>query len=66
MFMIPRRRKWMVLGLFILALGSLGITGCAGGGSQSGTTGTTGGYNVTVTAISGSITNTAQVQVTVQ
>ncbi|MBB5058052.1 hypothetical protein HDF16_002758 [Granulicella aggregans] len=74
MFMIPRRRKWMVLGLFILTLGSLGITGCAGGGSQSGTTTTTGGspgtpaggYTVTVTATSGSITNTAQVQVTVQ
>ena len=76
MFMVPRRRRWMILGMFVLAIGmgSLGITGCAGGGSQSGTTTTTsgstgtpaGGYTVTVTATSGSITNTAQVQVTVQ
>jgi len=64
----------MVLGVFLLTLGGLSITGCAGGGSPSGTTTTTGGspgtpaggYTVTVTATSGSITNTAQVQVTVQ
>ena len=74
LLMVPRRRRWMALGLFLLSLGGLGITGCAGGGSQSATTATTagspgtpaGGYTVTVTATSGSITNTAQVQVTVQ
>jgi hypothetical protein len=73
-FLVPRRRSWIALGLFVLALGSFGIAGCSGSGSRSGVTTSTGsvpgtpagGYTVTVTAASGSISTTTQVQVTVQ
>ena len=71
-FLLPRRRRWIALSMFVLAIGSLGITGCSSGNSQSTTTTTgspgtpAGAYTVTVTASSGSITNTAQIQVTVQ
>lgn len=71
-FMVPRRRSWVILGVLVLTLGVAGITGCGGNGSgagtpTSGTPGTLAGtYSVVVTATSGSITNTAQVQVTVQ
>ena len=75
-FMVPRRRLWTALGLLVLIAGSLGVTGC-GGGEQSSSSGSTttgssspgtpaGQYTVTVTAASGSISTTTQIQVTVQ
>ncbi|MGA7317691.1 MAG: protease pro-enzyme activation domain-containing protein, partial [Silvibacterium sp.] len=70
-FMIPRRRIWTALGVFVMIAGVAGITGCGGGGRTTvttptgGSTGTpTGGYTVTVTAASGSISATTQIQVT--
>ena len=72
MFLVPRRRSWLVLGLMFLTLGAWGVTGCGGGssphsGTSTGSTGTpAGGYTVTVTAASGSITTTTQVQVTLR
>ena len=70
-FMVPRRRIWMALGFAVLTLGALGVTGCGGGGKQSAPTGgspgtAAGAYTVTVTAVSGMISTTTQVQVTVQ
>ena len=72
-FMVPRRRMWTALGLVVLIAGVAGITGCGGGGrttsttTTSGSTGTpAGGYTVTVTAASGSISATTEIQVTVQ
>ena len=73
LFMVPRRRTWMALGLIVRTLGTLGVTGCGSSSKPSGTTTTTGGsgtpaggYMVTVTAASGSISTTTQVQMTVQ
>jgi hypothetical protein len=71
LFVVPRRRAWAALGLFVLAAGSMVVIGC-GGKSSSGTpTGgspgtAAGNYTVTVTASSGSITSTTQIAVTVQ
>jgi hypothetical protein len=70
-FGVPRRRRnWLaMLGLLVFFVSVAGI-GCGGGGSSGGggTTiqGTTAGtYTVTVTAVSGSITQTSKVTVTV-
>ncbi len=73
-FGIPRRRRnWLaMLGLLVLFV-SVAAIGCGGGSSNNGGGGggggnsgtTTGSYTVTVTAVSGSITQTATVPVTV-
>jgi hypothetical protein len=71
LFGVPfRRRKWQtMLGLVLLCAAFMGVTGCGGGSSSGASTnsGTTAGaYVVTVTGTSGTITQTAQVAVTVQ
>jgi trimeric autotransporter adhesin len=70
-FVAPKRRKiWTTLGLLILMAGALGVTACGGSGhstSAPGAPGTpAGSYTVTVTALSGSIKATTQINVTVQ
>ncbi len=72
-FVAPRRRRGLAaLGLLLLTVGGLGITGCGGGhsspgGANSGSAGTpAGAYAVTVTAVSGALTTSTQVNVTVQ
>lgn len=73
-FAAPRRRKiWTTLGLLLLMASTLGVTACGGGGhSKSGSGGggspgtPAGSYMVTVTALSGTIKATTQVNVTVQ
>jgi hypothetical protein len=68
-FVVPRRRRtWAaVLGLLVVCV-SMGVTGCtSGNGSGNGSSGTsTGSYVITVTATSGTITETGQVSLTVQ
>jgi hypothetical protein len=71
-FIAPKRRIWTALGLVLLAAGALSMTACSGGGGKGstgtgGTPGTpAGSYTVTVTAASGSVNATTQVNVTVQ
>jgi hypothetical protein len=69
-FVVPKRRKiWTTLGLLILIAGTLGVTACGGHGhsTSSSIPGTPAGtYTVTVTALSGTIKATTQVNVTVQ
>jgi hypothetical protein len=71
-FIAPRRRKiWTTLGLLILIASTLGATACGGSGHSSsgsgGSLGTpAGSYTVTVTALSGTIRATTQVNVMVQ
>ena len=72
LFLVPRRRRGIALGVLLLSLSGLALTGCAGSTSSSttppvGSPGTPAGtYSVMVTATSGSITNTTQIQVNVQ
>jgi len=71
LFFVPKRRVWGRLGLLLLTAGALAITACGGNGhSGTGTGGSSGtpagSYTVTVTAMSGSITATTQVSLTVQ
>jgi hypothetical protein len=67
-FVAPKRRAWTALGLLLLTAGALSVTACGGGHTNAGTgTGTpAGNYKVTVTAVSGSVTATTLVQLTVQ
>lgn len=70
-FVAPRRRNiWTTLGLLILMAGALDVTACGGSGHGSGSGGSpgtpAGSYTVTVTALSGTIKATTQVNVTVQ
>jgi hypothetical protein len=70
-FLAPKRRKILTtLGVLILMAGALGMTACGGGGhtnSGGGDPGTpAGSYTVTVTALSGTVKATTQVNVTVQ
>jgi trimeric autotransporter adhesin len=71
--LVPRRRKWIAMALFVLVVaGVWGVTGCGGSGNSGtpptgGTTGTpAGSYTVAVTATGGSINATTTIQVTVQ
>lgn len=71
LFFVPKRRVWTGLGLLLLTAGVLAVTACGGSGHSSTGTGGSGGtpagsYTVTVTATSGSITATTQVNLTVQ
>jgi hypothetical protein len=71
LFIAPKRRRWTALGLMLLTAGALAVTACGGSGhSSSGTGGSpgtpAGSYTVTVTATSGAINATTQVNVTVQ
>jgi len=70
-FIAPRRRTWTALGILILTAGALAVTACGGhsnaGTGTGGSTGTpSGSYTVAVTAVSGSVTATTHVQLTVQ
>jgi hypothetical protein len=70
-FIVPKRRRWTALGLLFLTAGALTFTACGGSGhSSTGTGGSpgtpTGSYTATVTAVSGTINATTQVNVTVQ
>jgi hypothetical protein len=70
--LVPRRRKWIAMALFVLVASVWGVTGCGGSGNSStappgGATGTpAGNYTVAVTATSGTINATTTIQVTVQ
>ncbi|HEX8812908.1 MAG TPA: Ig-like domain repeat protein, partial [Terracidiphilus sp.] len=70
LFVVPRRRIWTVFGLLLLTAGAFAVTACGGGNGGTkagGSPGTlAGSYTVTVTAVSGSINATTQVNVTVQ
>jgi hypothetical protein len=71
LFGVPfRRRKWQtMLGLVLLCAAFMGATGCGGRSSSNTSTngGTTAGaYMFTVTGTSGTISQTANVAVTVQ
>jgi peptidoglycan/LPS O-acetylase OafA/YrhL len=70
-FLAPKRRRWTALGLLLLTAGAMAVTACGGSGhSSTGTGGSpgtpAGSYTVTVTAVSGAINATTQVNVTVQ
>jgi subtilase family serine protease len=73
-FGIParRRRNWMAMLALAVFFASVGAIGCGSGGSKgggggSGNAGTTAGsYTITVTGVSGSITQTTAVTLTVQ
>jgi hypothetical protein len=69
-FVVPfRRRKWhTALGLVLLCAAFMGATGCGGASFDHPANGgtTAGTYVVTVTGTSGTLTQTAQVAVTVQ
>jgi len=65
LFFVPRRRNWLaMLGLLVLFASGVAI-GCGGGGGGNAGT-TSGSYTVSVTGVSGGITQTTQVTVTVQ
>jgi hypothetical protein len=69
LFGLPgRRRAWQSMLSLMLLIVAAGVVGC-GGGSSSGGGGTTtpaGSYTVTVTASSGSVTQTSTVTAQVQ
>lgn len=67
-FGIPaRRRAWRVMLSLLVFLVSVAGVGCGGGGGNNGNSGTTAGtYAFTITATSGSSSQTAQVTVNVQ
>ncbi|WP_263359885.1 protease pro-enzyme activation domain-containing protein [Acidicapsa ligni] len=70
-FIAPKRRKWTALGVLLVAACAMAVTACGGNGhSNPGTGGSpgtpTGSYMVKVTASSGSISATTQVNVSVQ
>jgi hypothetical protein len=69
-FAAPRRRMWTSLGMLVLAVVFVAVTGCGGGHHDTGTGGTpgtpAGTYAVTVNAVSGTITASTKVTVTVQ
>jgi hypothetical protein len=69
----PRRKRWRILGIFVLLFSVVGLgcggsgNGGGGGGGGGGNSGTTPGmYIITVTGTSGNITQEATVSLTVQ
>ena len=75
LFTTPRRRRWGVLLAVIVSVSAFTASGCGSGSSPSGSSNTTtpvvtnatpGTYNVTVTAVSGTIVHSTLVTLTVQ
>jgi hypothetical protein len=70
-FLLPQRRKWRgwftASCLAVLALGAVwSLSGCGGGGGKGGGGGSPQTYNLTMTATTGSISQSIKLTLTVQ
>jgi hypothetical protein len=75
LFTVPRRRRWGALLAVVVSVSAFTASGCGSGSSSSGSSSTTtpvvtnatpGTYNVTVTAVAGTLVHSTVVTLTVQ